>query len=530
MDTLQFLISPQGLGVIASLLVSAWVAYLLLKKYKPQAVLFLGGITLLLLVILINVIWGEPAQIIGNSNLPSEHILNKIKTLNNPFLDIFASIEGLFSNRIAGLGIIIMSVMGFVKYMDAIGANKALVRVGVKPLRFIKSPYIVIVVAFLIGLAMKMAITSAAGLGVLLMATMFPILLQLGVSRITATAVIATSGCIDLGPAAGIGVAITQAAGLLTEAGKADTATYFIKYQLPVAIPTIITIAILHFFVQRYFDKKQGYYKPRHSEFISESTDTVLRSPNEIPHQVRNDGETNSNDKDEIKAPTFYAVLPLIPLLLVLFFNESIIIEFNKLLEYFGFTVVFIPKTIGLVAAIFLSLFIAMLVEFFRWLDARKVLDSIQTVFDGMGVAFATIITLIVAGEVFASGLLSTGSINTMLDFAKNAGAGIVPITLFMQGLIVVASVLMGSGDAAIFSFLSVGTVVADHFGVEAISVLMPMQICSSLARSFSPITAVVVAVSAIAGISPVEVVKRTAIPMIGGIIVLSIANIILFL
>ncbi|MCL2739295.1 MAG: hypothetical protein FWE30_07595, partial [Bacteroidales bacterium] len=69
-----------------------------------------------------------------------------------------------------------------------------------------------------------------------------------------------------------------------------------------------------------------------------------------------------------------------------------------------------------------------------------------------------------------------------------------------------------------------------EHFNAEPIAVLMPMQICSSLARSFSPITAVVVAVSAIAGISPVEIIKRTAIPMIGGIITLTIVNTILFL
>jgi DcuC family C4-dicarboxylate transporter len=88
----------------------------------------------------------------------------------------------------------------------------------------------------------------------------------------------------------------------------------------------------------------------------------------------------------------------------------------------------------------------------------------------------------------------------------------------------------MGSGDAAIFSFMSVGAMVAEHFNVEAVSVIMPMQISSSLARSFSPITAVVGAVSAIAGLNPVEVVKRTAIPMIGGLITLTIINVILFL
>ncbi|MCL2682328.1 MAG: C4-dicarboxylate transporter DcuC [Bacteroidales bacterium] len=505
MNFLSFLVSPQGLGIIASLLVCTWVARLILKKYKPQAVLLFGGIILLSLVILINWLWGQPTNVIDNPNLPPDHVFNRVKTLGNPFLDIFAGQGQIFSTRVAGLGLIIMSVMGFVKYMDAIGANKALVRIGVKPLQFIKSPYVVIVLAFLLGQTMKMAITSAAGLGVLLMATMYPILLKLGVSRLTATAVIATTGCIDLGPATGTGVAVAEAAGILTSDGKADMAKFFFTYQLPLAIPVLAVVASLHFIVQRWFDKKEGY-------------------------TVRFDQTVENTDKEDNPAPSYYAIFPLIPLLLVFIFNEAVLIGINNGFASMGLSFAIPPKTIGLVTAILLSLFLVMTVEYIRSLNAKKVFDSIQTVFDGMGFAFATVVTLIVAGEVFATGLLATGSVNTLLEIAGDAGAGVIPISIFMQGLIAVSSVLMGSGDAAIFSFMSVGTMVAEHFNVESITVLMPMQISSSLARSFSPITAVVVAVSAIAGLNPVDVVKRTAIPMIGGIITLTIANIVLFL
>jgi DcuC family C4-dicarboxylate transporter len=508
MEFFSFWISSKGLGIIVSLLVSFWVARMILKKYKPQTVLLLGGIALFAFVIIISWIWGEPTKIIGNQYLPADHTLNTVRTLHNPFLDIFASMERLFSNRVAGLGMLIMAVMGFVKYMDAIGANKTLVRIGVKPLRFIKSPYVVLVFAFLLGLTMKMAITSAAGLGVLLMATMFPIMLQLGVSRAAATAVIATTGCIDLGPAAGINVAIVEAAGILTSDGKADVALYFIKYQLPVAIPAIAVMTVLHFIVQRWFDKKESF----------------------VPQSVQVAEVIVNNDNDEEKMPSYYAIFPMLPLLFVLTMNEMVILEINKALASLGSSFQFVPRTIGLVAAILISLLITMTIEYIRSFNARKVFDSIQTVFDGMGVAFATVVTLIVAGEVFAAGLLSSGSINTMLDFAKDSGTGIVPIAVFLQGLMTTATFLMGSGDAAIFSFMSVGAVVAGHFNVEPIALLMPMQICSSIARSFSPITAVVVAVSSIAGLSPVDVVKRTAIPMIGGLITLTIVNIILFL
>ncbi|MCL2825123.1 MAG: C4-dicarboxylate transporter DcuC, partial [Polyangiaceae bacterium] len=367
------------------------------------------------------------------------------------------------------------------------------------------SPYVVIALAFLIGQAMKMAITSAAGLGVLLMATMFPILLKLGVSRAAATAVIATTGCIDLGPASGINVAIVEASGILTSDGKADVARYFFRYQLPVAIPIIAVVACLHSVVQRWFDRKEA-------------------------HRIEFGKSDQAESEDEAKIPSYYAIFPLIPLLLVFVINEAVLTGINNGLAAKGLSFAFPPNTIGLVTAILLTLFLVMVVEYIRSFDARKVFDRIQTVFDGMGFAFATVVTLIVAGEIFATGLLATGSVNTLLGFASHAGVGVAPITVFLQGLLTIASVLMGSGDAAIFSFMSVGAMIAEHFNVEAISVIMPMQISSSLARSFSPITAVVVAVSAIAGLNPVDVVKRTAIPMVGGLCTLTTVNIILFM
>lgn len=43
---------------------------------------------------------------------------------------------------------------------------------------------------------------------------------------------------------------------------------------------------------------------------------------------------------------------------------------------------------------------------------------------------------------------------------------------------------------------------------------MLPMQIMTSFGRTVSPITAAIVAIAAIANVSPLQVVKRTAIPM----------------
>lgn len=81
------------------------------------------------------------------------------------------------------------------------------------------------------------------------MVTLFPTLVSLGVSRLSAVAVIATTMSIEWGILETNSIFAAQVAGM-------KIATNFFHYQLPVASCVIISVAISHFFVQRAFDKK----------------------------------------------------------------------------------------------------------------------------------------------------------------------------------------------------------------------------------------------------------------------------------
>ena len=60
--------------------------------------------------------------------------------------------------------------------------------------------YLVIALGYIIGAFLNMFITSATGLGLLLMATMYPIFRGLGLSRLSAAAPIASTAALELGP------------------------------------------------------------------------------------------------------------------------------------------------------------------------------------------------------------------------------------------------------------------------------------------------------------------------------------------
>ena len=438
------------LSLVVALLTTIVVAWLIIKRMKPQAVLFAGGIFLLAVAILM----GYP-------------VLDAKKSTGLSWFDIFKFIEDVFSNRAAGIGLMIMTVGGFAKYMDYIGASRSLVYIASKPLSMVKSPYVLLGISYIIGQLLNIVIPSAAGLCVLLMATMYPVLVNLGVSRLLAAAVVATTPCLDLGPASGSAVFAAKTAGL-------DVADYFVAEQIPIAVVTMVTIAVSHYFVQRYFDRKEGL------------------EPQKLQAVSAHESET------ENLPPKIYALLPMIPIIFVLVFSKLGISSIKM----------------SVVTAMIISIFIAMILEVIRTRRPMEVCKNIQVFFDGMGHLFATVVTLIVAGETFAHGLTKIGDIDMIIKGAQGSGFGAIGVTLIMTLIVAIAAVIMGSGNAPFYSFGALVPDIAKGLSMMPAVMITPMQMASSIARSASPITAAVVAVAGVADVSPVDLVKRTAIPM----------------
>ena len=455
-------------GAIIAIVVTVIMAKCILMRLRPQFVVLFGGLLLLFI-----------ATALG----PVESILpKKVASTGFWLFDPFKCMSSLFSSRTAGLGLIIMSATGYAKYMDVIGASKVMSRVMTSPLKMLKSPYLVVGLSYIIGQVMNVFIPSAAGLGTLLMVTMYPVLVRLGVSPLSATALVGTTACLDLGPASGNANLAAKNAGL-------DTVEYFVTYQIPVAIATMIVIAVLHIIVQKYYDKKEGF----------------------VPDpSVVNDIEEKNDDHP----PFFYFFLPILPLALLLIFSRFAVSSIK----------------LDVPTAMFFSFILAILFELVRHRHSiKKVLDDAMDFYNLMGKQFAMVMTLIIAGEVFAQGLMATGTVKLLIDSVQGSGWGGVGITIAMTLLISITAIVMGSGNAPFFAFASLAPTIATDMSISAVSILLPMQLAAGIARSVSPITGVIVAVSGMANVSPFDVVRRTAIPMIGGLIVMTAMSVLLF-
>ena len=230
------------IGILIGCLTLVVVGWAIVKgKYAPL-VLFASGAFMLACAVFF-----DTGTFMPKKALPT----------GNDYLNIIEFIRYMFSNRLAGLGFLIMTMVGFASYMTHIGANDAFVNIAIKPLSLIKNPYALVFVAFLLGKAVSMVITSAVGLGVLCLALMGPALAALGMNKKVIGAVFVTSGAASMVLIGGSTAASAKACSL-------SILDYVFLFKIPAALPTVIVMGLAHVFWQRYLDRKEGWNCAEH--------------------------------------------------------------------------------------------------------------------------------------------------------------------------------------------------------------------------------------------------------------------------
>ena len=438
------------MDLIIGLIAIVLVAYYIVKGYSATGVLMFGGLVLLFISVLM-----------GHSILPEG-----VKTTGSTYFDILEYVKYLLGNRGGGLGLMIMVLCGFSVYMTHLGANDVVVKLVSKPLKNIRSPYILMVFAYFLACLMSFAVSSATGLGVLLMATLFPVMVNVGISRGAAAAICASPISIILSPTSGDVV-------LSAEISKIPLGEFAFGTALPVSIFAILGIAVAHFFWQRYLDKKEGVQVER-------------------------------VNADEIKttAPNYYAILPLLPIIGVLIFDGK-----------WG-----LPN-LHIVTVMVLCFIITAAVDFLRSFNAKQTFDNLVVAYRGMADAFAGVVMLLVAAGVFAQSLSTIGFITNLIDSAQSFGGSAFFMMLVLAVITILATMATGSGNAAFYAFAELIPKLATQMGVNPAFLTIPMLQASNLGRGLSPVSGVVVAVSGMGKISPFEIVKRMSVPMLVGFI-----------
>lgn len=453
----------------ASILAIAAVIYMLLKKLDIKVTLLVVG---MLLVVV--------AMFMGN--LPTTNF--------SEFMAPFNLIIDQFKAVLPRAGFIILILGGYTAYMSAIGANEVTVNTLTKPLKGIKSAWILVPIVFLLGNVLSLVIPSASNLAIILLATLYPVLKKSGMSTLTAAAVIATTATVMPTPLGGDNVAIAAELGM-------DVATYVFSYHAIVSVPTLLFMAVVHYFWQKYSDKKDT------TKGVVQVEELQLQEIKEV--------------KGGALYKTVYTLLPLLPIVI--------------LLGLYGYNL--IPGTTDISMSVelvtIISFMIAIIAEIIRSRKPRQVLEGTESFFKGMGNAMG-IVALLVAAGVFVEGLKSVGIITHLQEVMTTTNVPGFTLPLILVILTAVIVILSGSGTALFYAMVPLMAPLALAAGISAFAITVPMGLAGNLLRAVSPVSAVIVIVAGSTKQTPFSIVKRTWVPMVAGVIFMFLLSMLFFL
>ena len=376
-----------------------------------------------------------------------------------------------------GLVPTIVTVMGFGYVMTFTKCSDHLVNLLVKPLA--RVPVIVIPGAVIITWLLNIVLPSAAGIAAAVGVLLIPALIALKVRPVMAAAAvfIGTWGSV-VSPGLMFNPQIADIAFKAKEIPAPDAMIVIMQEALPCAIGALAAAICLTIIC---IVLKEGVG----------STKIVKELP---------DGEEIQKN---FKVNPIKAIIPIIPLALLVLASKQVGVLPTK-----AFSVpvcMLIGTAIGLIVALF---------------NKQKIGEASKKFCRGAGDGFCDVVILIAAAAMFASGMKAIGLTGALVDAMK--GSQSVAMFAAAAGPFVMAAI-SGSGNAAALAFNQAITPNAADFGLTIVQLGAVAQIAAGLGRSMSPVAGGVIILAGIAGVNPMEVVKRTAIPAIVALIVVTL-------
>ena len=200
--------------------------------------------------------------------------------------------------------------------------------------------------------------------------------------------------------------------------------------------------------------------------------------------------DANEEEGKEFKVNYLYAIIPIIPLVLLVLGSKQVAV----IPEISVPVSMLIGTAIGIIAV------------------RPNVTDAVKKFFRGTGDGMCDVVGLMAAAAAFTAGMQYIGLTNALIDGMKNSqqiaqiGAAFGPFLL---------AVISGSGNAAALAFNGAVTPHAADFGYGIMQLGSMAQLGAGIGRSMSPVAGAGIIIAGLAGINPMEMAKRNAVPCI---------------
>jgi len=450
----------QLLGLVLAVNMIVLTIFLLVKRCSPSVTLLVMGLIMLVL-----------ASVFDIGGVRSECDSSVVYF-------IFDKLYSAFRNRLAEAGLLIMLFGGYIEYMTKICASNEMIYLLMRPLSVLRNyPYLSALVVIPIGVLFYMVIPSATAMGLLLVATIYPVLLGLGLSRKSSLSIISVCTLFDVGMAS---LNSNVAADML----GINIVSYF-SSQLSLLFPLMIVLVITVMITNYRYDKREN------------------RTNGIKPYSVRIEELSG-------KAPVIYAVLPILPIIVLLLLPPG----------------VSVLRRVSV--AILISFVVAGITDSIYKKSLALGFREMNSFWNGMGKICATAVLFMVCADIFSMGLVRMAISDALVATLSNLDCGKFFSLLIIGTVTFVSSFLVGSGVSFFNSVADVIPDVALSLDVSPVALTMMIQLITGFARTASPIAVVVITVSQIAGISPMELVKRNLPPMAAVSLAMIVATLII--
>lgn len=360
----------------------------------------------------------------------------------------------------------ICSSLGFAAVIAITRCDVHFVGLMVKPLG--KLGLFLLPFCMLIASCVAVAIPSAAGCAAALGPTMIPLMVRAGFKpAIAGAAIIGSIIPSAMSPGSSHNVWVAKIANI-------DVMTLIVEFAPKILIICGLNILLvtLMIFVFRDYKKPAADGKAEVFEVASDARGELPEKPNVL-----------------------FALAPVLPIIVLLL----------------GATVVPLLKMTVAEAMIWGSIYTLLI--------TRSNPETVtKEFFGGMGKGYANIMGIIIAAGCFAGGLKAAGVIDALINTLKDSreiAAYAANFGPFLMG------VLTGSGDAAGHAFNQAVTPYAAEFGMRIEPLGIVAALSGALGRMCSPIAGATLVVAGMTRLSPLEISKRMAIPMIINVILL---------
>lgn len=392
-----------------------------------------------------------------------------VTSSGNIFLDIFEAYKETLATSFTSMGLMILPIYAYANYMNKIGAANVLGEIISKPILKCKNPYFVgIFITIIVCAVVRIAIVSAMAMMTLFLSTLYPALRKSGISKVSAVSAIMLGSVFDWGPA---DFTIAQ---MFAPVPGFNLTDYFLNVSLRAMPIVLIIVAAVSGFVFQFIDKKSGYVMgsdaPAESEIVSQSN-----------------------------LPKFYAILPLLPLILIFLFSPLVIPGINM----------------SVVTAVLLSLLITLATECIYKKNVKGCIEDLLTWVKSIGEGVSNLLMALVALSFFAGMLTKLGGIDFVINAVLSAGVSGTLLLIVMGVAILFACLLLGQGSVVSIMVSPQLPGIADSMGVSFNSVAFPLQVANSM-RGFNLGTSMHLQfLASIADTTVMELFKRLLIPSV---------------